>query len=158
MKIIVYLFISFLFMACNGQNTDNLKKIPMTTEKFDIEQYNKGIKYDYIYTDGSGNKTRMKGENTTYEKKLNDGTWISQSGDKAGGYWEYIMPPTPAIFGSYNEYFPSGKVKVKIDKTTIDQYFDGQKAIEVKKRAHLMAQMFLNRLQGMSFGAGKVIF
>ena len=124
MKIIVCLLISLLFMACNGQSNDKLKKIPMTIEKFNIEQYNKGIKYDYIHTDGSGNKTHMKGENSTYERELKDGTVVIQFGDENMGYVEYVMPPPPAIFGSFKEFYANGELKAKIDKTTIGQYLN----------------------------------
>ena len=40
---------------------------------------------------------------------------------------------------------------------TIDTYFEGETAADAKKRAGLMAAMFLGRLQNMKGGANKVI-
>ena len=40
---------------------------------------------------------------------------------------------------------------------TIDSYFEGEMAFDAKKRAGLMATMFLNRLQDMKGGYDKVI-
>lgn len=40
---------------------------------------------------------------------------------------------------------------------TIDSYFEGEMAFDAKKRAGLMATMFLNRLQNMKGGYDKVI-
>jgi hemoglobin len=40
---------------------------------------------------------------------------------------------------------------------TIDSHFEGAMAADAKKRAELMAGMFLNRLQKMTNGADKVI-
>ncbi len=40
---------------------------------------------------------------------------------------------------------------------TIDGHFEGAMAVDAKKRAELMAGMFLNRLQKMTNGADKVI-
>lgn len=122
MRAIAYLLIPFLFIACNGQNKDKLKTIPMTTEKFDIEKFKKNLKPAYTYVDGSGNKTLVEAEDSNVEIKLKDGTCINQSGDSKTGYTEYILPSPPAIYGSYKDFYPNGKLKEKIEKTTIGQY------------------------------------
>ena len=40
---------------------------------------------------------------------------------------------------------------------TIDSHFEGEMATDTKKRAGLMATMFLNKLENMKGGPGKVI-
>jgi len=40
---------------------------------------------------------------------------------------------------------------------TIDEHFEGEMATDAKKRAGLMAAMFLNRLENMKGGSDKVI-
>ena len=85
--------------------------------------------------------------------------------NKMYAFWNGALFGIPGFKGNpFAKHAPLKIEKVHFERwlflfdETIDQYFDGEMATDVKKRAHLMAQMFLNRLQGMSFGADKVIF
>ncbi|WP_010521469.1 hypothetical protein [Aquimarina agarivorans] len=64
----------------------------MTTEKFDIKTFE---------------KNKIDGE---YNFVLDDGTKIRQSSSKVD-YSEYITPPPPELYHTYNEYFKNGNLK-----------------------------------------------
>ena len=46
---------------------------------------------------------------------------------------------------------------LELFRETIDRYFEGEVAEETKKRADIMAIMFLNKLQNMNGGPGNVL-
>ena len=97
MKLLSITLLIFACFSCKGQvnNQNNTKQnnVAMTTEKFDIETFE---------------KNKIDGE---YNFVLND-TIIKQFGG-TDNYVEYLFPPPPNLFGEYKEYFyPSGKLKI----------------------------------------------
>jgi len=92
------LYIIFLsILGCNGQEKKNetkkLKKIEMTTEKFDIETF-----------------TKKKNESNEYSFELEDGARVRQI--KSGeNYIAFTTPLPPEMFMIFKEYFNNGSLK-----------------------------------------------
>jgi len=97
MKTTPIFIILIILFSCNAQEKKQLKKstqkyTEMTTEKFDIEKFEK-------------NKI-----NNECNFILEDGTTVRQTGDE-NNYIEYIMPPKPNLIEIYRQFYKSGKLQ-----------------------------------------------
>lgn len=98
----ILIIASLLFWSCNAQNkkekieknkiTTVNKHTEMTTEKFDIETFEK-------------NKT-----GTEYNFTSESGETVRQIG-KEDKYIEYIAPLPPGLFETYKQYYKSGELQ-----------------------------------------------
>ncbi len=101
MKIIPIITLILILFSCNGQEESKQKiknQSEMTTEKFDIETFNKNkVNNEYSFLLESGKKIE--------QMQAGDGESLI--------YIEYETPKDPELFYVYKEYHNNGVLKLK---------------------------------------------
>lgn len=98
---IIYLLITILIIACVEKN--NKKVMKDNLDLFLLEQ-----NAEKIPMDNSGKFFFYQ-----WEFIADDDTEIQIKGNKINGFVELQIPPKPAFFKIYKEYYPNGDLKIK---------------------------------------------